>query len=61
MLIVYLLDPEMRRRGEAQVTAWLEQGALSHAVAMTAPLAETATAHRSVEASQKLGSVVVEI
>ncbi|HUS55395.1 MAG TPA: NADPH:quinone reductase [Thermohalobaculum sp.] len=28
MLIVYLLDPAMRRRGEAQLTAWLEQGAL---------------------------------
>lgn len=59
MLIVYLLDPVMRRRGEAQLTAWLEQGALTHAVAMTAPLAETIAAHRSVEAGAKLGSVVV--
>jgi NADPH2:quinone reductase len=61
MLIVYLLDPAMRRRGEAQLTAWLEQGALSHAVAARFPLAETATAHRVVEAGDKLGSVVVEI
>lgn len=61
MLIVYLLDPEMRRRGEAQLATWLEQGALSHAVAMTFPLAETAAAHRAVEAGEKLGTVVVEI
>ena len=61
MLIVYLLDPAMRRRGEAQLTAWLEGGALSHAVAQTFPLADTAAAHQAVEASEKLGSVVVKI
>lgn len=61
MLIVYLLDPAMRRRGEAELTTWLEQGALSHAVAMTFPLAETASAHRAVEAGDKLGTVVLEI
>jgi NADPH2:quinone reductase len=61
MLIVYMLDPAMRRRGEAQLTEWLEAGALSHAVAMTFPLAETAAAHRAVEAGEKLGTVVVEI
>ncbi len=61
MLIVYLLDPEMRRRGEAQLTTWLEQGALDHAVALTFPLADTVAAHRAVEAGEKLGSVVVEI
>ena len=61
MLIVYLLDPAMRRRGEAQLSEWLEAGALSHAVARTFPLAQTAAAHRAVEAGEKLGSVVVEI
>ena len=61
MLIVYLLDPAMRRRGEGELTTWLEQGALSHAVAMSFPLTETAAAHRAVEAGEKLGTVVVEI
>jgi NADPH2:quinone reductase len=61
MLIVYMLDPAMRLRGEAKLTEWLEAGALSHAVAMTFPLAGTADAHRAVEAGEKLGSVVVEI
>ena len=60
-LLVYLLDPAMRRRGEAQLTEWLEAGALSHAVAQTFALADTAAAHRAVEAGEKLGSVVVEI
>lgn len=60
MLLVYLLDPATRRRGEAQLTEWLAAGQLSHAVAETHPLAETAAAHRAVEAGGKLGSVVVE-
>jgi len=59
MLLVYLLDAASRRRGEAQLTAWLEAGALSHAVAETYPLAETAAAHRAVERGNKLGSVAV--
>ncbi|MEM6550173.1 MAG: NADPH:quinone reductase [Pseudomonadota bacterium] len=59
MLIVYLLDPEMRARGHAQLTAWLEQAALSHAVAETHPLPDAALAHQSVETGRKLGSVVV--
>jgi len=61
MVLVYLLEPEMRRRGEAELTTWLEQGALEHAVAMTFPLADTAAAHRALEAGRKLGTVVVEI
>lgn len=60
MLIVYLLDPAMRRRGEGELITWLEQGVLEHAVATTFPLAETAAAHRAVEAGEKLGTVVVE-
>jgi len=61
MLIVYLLDPAARRQGEAQLTRWLEAGALSHAVAETHSLAHCAAAHRAVEQGSKLGSVVVEI
>ncbi len=61
MLIVYMLDPAMRRLGEAQLTEWLEIGALSHAVAQSFPLAECAAAHLAVEAGEKPGSVVVDI
>lgn len=60
MGLVYLLAPALRRRGEADLAGWLAGGQLSHAVAGPWPLAETATAHCSVEAGDKLGTVVVE-
>lgn len=59
MLIVYQLDVAARRRGEAQLGAWLEQSALSHAVVPAGGLADAARAHEQVEAGQKLGTVVL--
>ncbi len=61
MLIVYLLDAATRRKGEAELTKWLEAGALSHAVVSAGSLAEAASAHEMVEAGNKLGTVVIEI
>ncbi|WP_347312414.1 NADPH:quinone reductase [Defluviimonas sp. SAOS-178_SWC] len=61
MLIVYQLDPETHRRGEAQLTEWLEAGALSHAVVPGGTLADCASAHRIVEAGEKLGTVVLDL
>lgn len=61
MCLVYLLDPARRRAGEAALTGWLEDGRLTHAVAETHPLGQTAAAHRAVERGQKLGTVVVGI
>jgi NADPH2:quinone reductase len=60
MILVYLLDPETRRRGEAQLTEWLAAGALSHAVVPGGTLADCVTAHETVEAGAKLGTVVLE-
>lgn len=61
MLIVYLLPPEQRRAGEAQLTRWLEDGALSHAVVPGGALADAAAAHEMVEAGEKLGTVVIDV
>lgn len=61
MLIVYLLDPETRRRGEAKLSEWLAAGALAHAVVPGGPFARTAAAHAIVESGDKLGTVVVDI
>ncbi len=61
MILVYLLDPETRRQGEAQLTEWLEAGALSHAVVPGGGLADCAAAHLMVEAGNKLGTVVLEV
>ncbi|MCW3780532.1 NADPH:quinone reductase [Defluviimonas salinarum] len=60
MILVYLLDPATRRRGEAQLTEWLEAGALSHAVVPGGGLADCAAAHEMVEAGTKLGTAVME-
>ncbi|MEM7499485.1 MAG: NADPH:quinone reductase [Pseudomonadota bacterium] len=61
MLLDYLLEPAMRRRGEADLGRWLAEGALDHAVAGTYPLAACADAHEAVEAGEKNGTVVVTI
>jgi len=61
MALIYLLDPETRRRGEADLSRWMERGDLDHAVAEVHALSETAAAHRAVEAGGKLGSVVIEL
>ncbi len=60
MILVYLLDPDTRRQGEAQLTDWLTTGALSHAVVPGGTLADCATAHEMVETGAKLGTVVLE-
>ncbi|MGB3317093.1 MAG: NADPH:quinone reductase [Albidovulum sp.] len=60
MILIYLLDPETRRRGEAQLTDWLASGAISHAVVPGGTLADCAAAHEAVEAGAKLGTVVME-
>lgn len=61
MLIVYQLDAVARRRGEAQLTEWLEQGVLTHAVVPAGHLADAAAAHKMVEAGEKMGTVVLEV
>ena len=60
MILVYLLDGDTRRQGEAALTGWLEAGALSHAVCLAGGLANGVSAHEMVEAGDKLGTVVME-
>lgn len=61
MLIVYRMDRETHARGAAQLAEWMAAGQLSHAVVPGGPLADAARAHETVEAGQKLGTVVLEI
>lgn len=61
MLIVYQLAGALRQAGEAQLTAWLEAGALSHAVVPGGGLADCAAAHDLVARGDKLGTVVLDI
>lgn len=61
MLIVYCLDPATRRRGEAQMTRWLESNALNHAAVPSGSLSDAAAAHDKVMAGEKLGTVVLSL
>ena len=60
MLIVYLLTDSERAAGIAQLTRWLEEGQLSHAVIPAGGLEDCSKAHQTVEAGEKLGTVVLE-
>lgn len=61
MAIVYQLRGAKRRAGEAQVTEWLEAGALTHAVVPGGGLADCAAAHDLVARGDKLGTVVLDM
>lgn len=61
LALCYLLGPEARARGAAQITEWLAEDRLSHAVGASFPFAETVSAHQAVEAGGVLGTVVVTI
>ena len=61
MLIVYQLDSVARRKGEAQLTRWLEAGALQHAVVRCGGLDDIAAAQDTVAAGAKLGTVVLDM
>ena len=61
LVLVYLLSGSARRDTIDGLSGMLASGKLSHSVAETHCLRDVATAHESVEAARKLGSVVVEI
>ncbi|WP_237212879.1 NADPH:quinone reductase [Falsiroseomonas oryziterrae] len=58
--IVYELPPAAREAGVAQVNAWLEAGALQHAIGRVLPLADIVAAHEAVEAGAVMGNVVLD-
>jgi NADPH2:quinone reductase len=57
--IVYELAEGPRAEGLAQVTRWLEAGALQHAVGRVLPLSEVVAAHETVERGEVTGNVVL--
>jgi len=58
--IVYELPPAAREAGVAQLTTWLEAGALQHAVGRVLGLSEVVAAHEAVEAGAVTGNVVMD-
>lgn len=59
--IVYNLSQADRSAAIAQLTRWLEQGALQHRIAARLPLEAIAEAHELVESGRAIGKVVLEI
>ncbi|WP_372625070.1 NADPH:quinone reductase [Falsiroseomonas sp.] len=57
--IVYELSPAAREAGLAQLTGWLEQGRLRHAVGAVMPLDHIVEAHEAVERGSVIGNVVL--
>ena len=58
--IVYELSKDARERGVSDLTRWMEEGRLNHAVAMTLPLERTAEAHELLEKGKVIGNIVLQ-
>ncbi|KAA2235641.1 NADPH:quinone reductase [Salinarimonas soli] len=57
--IVYELSRAARQRGIADLTRWMTDGSLRHAVGATFPLDAIVEAHERVESGRTLGNVIV--
>ena len=60
-LLVYLLDAETRAKDVAVIKDLLERGAITENIAAVMPLDQIADAHEMVEASNKSGSVLLDL
>lgn len=58
---VYLLDAEVRQAGIRDITAWLEQGMLSHEIGAVYPLERIADAHDAVTDRRHVGKVIMQV
>lgn len=59
--IVYELSPAARAEAEAQLTRWMEEGRLRHAIGQVLPLEDCAAAHELVERGGVIGNVVLRM
>jgi NADPH2:quinone reductase len=58
--IVYELPPEVRVRGIQDLTRWMNEGQLQHAIGASLPLDQTIEAHERIEQGTVIGNVVVK-
>ena len=61
MILVYILTPEARTDTLSGLGKLLESGKLTHSIAASFSIDETAKAHELVETADKMGSVILEI
>ena len=57
--IVYELPPKARIQGVQDLTRWMDEGQLQHAIGASLPLGQTIEAHERVEQGTVIGNVVV--
>ena len=57
--IVYELSAAVRERGVSDLTRWMAEGRLRHAIGATLPLERTVEAHELVEGGKVIGNVIV--
>jgi NADPH2:quinone reductase len=57
--IVYELSAAARERGVSDLTRWMAEGRLRHAIGATLPLERTVEAHELVEGGKVIGNVIV--
>ena len=58
--IVYELSAAARERGVSDLTRWMEEGRVKHAIATKMPLERTAEAHELLEQGKVIGNIVLE-
>ncbi len=59
-ILVFMMPEAAKRQATAELTRWLEEGALRHYIARRFPLAEAAAAHERMEAGA-IGNLVLDI
>jgi NADPH2:quinone reductase len=57
--IVYELPPKARIQGIQDLTRWMDEGRLQHAIGASLPLGQTIEAHERIEQGTVIGNVVV--
>ena len=58
--IVYELSAAARERGVSDLTRWMEEGRVKHAIAAKMPLERTTEAHELLEQGKVIGNIVLE-
>src|SRR5215204_4836383 len=58
--IVYELSAAARERGVSDLTRWMEEGRVKHAIATKMPLERTTEAHELLEQGKVIGNIVLE-
>jgi len=60
-VLVYILPPQARAQGNADLNSWMAAGALQHPIHTRAPLAEGWRAHEACETNSRIGAALIDV